>query len=229
MSEKIVGWIAIGLIFSAVGYIYKYNPLTPPQLRVLIISVLILGAGINVAARRCARRTVIKRRRMYKDLWKRDAHSLNKPEADSVVLLGRIKGVRIMAAIMLVGSLVVLYFDQSLFALVLAFGQLYLGLSLLLIARRLDQVLLPDSERDLPVSPPREAGNAFLVGINMTAFHDFILPQRALPFWSPEEAKKWLIRCGFTPMQKGKWKAGREALRFLDSDEITSLESCPPG
>ncbi len=229
MSEKIVGWIAIAIILGTMGLIHKYNLLTPGQLQVVVVSVVALGAFLRVGALWYARRTVMRRRRMYKDFWRRDERgdtALDLHEEESIVLLGRIKGGRTTAVLMLAGAIVALFFGKNMLGLVLALGQAFLAMKLYLIALNLNQVLIPDSERDIPnVSLPASPADKYLVGIDLHAVHDFIQLSAALPFWSVEETERWLNQCGFRITQNGKWEANKEALRFLDSDEITSVES----
>jgi hypothetical protein len=168
---------------------------------------------------------------MYKELWRRlehGDHALDLAEEESVVLLGRIKGGRGTAAVMVAGTAGALFFGKNLLGLVLALGQAFLATRLYLVAQGLDRTLPPDSGRDVPLAklPTGDAGR-YVVDIDLNRVHDFIQPRVALPFWSPAEAEKWVAQCGFTRVAGGKWEGDKAALRFLDPDEIASIESCP--
>lgn len=227
MNEKIVSWIAVGAILGAMAWIYKSDALTERQLQLLVMSVLGAGILLRVFALRASRHTVLSRRRMYKEFWRRieeEGPVLDEPEEESIVLLGRIKGGKMTTALMIVGAIGALYFKRNLFGLILSFGQAFLAANLYLISRGLDKTLLPDAERALPqVELPKTDSDRYLVEINVMAVHDFIVPRAALPFWSLEETGKWLVRCGFRNTGGGKWQGSRDALRFLDADEIMSI------
>jgi len=228
MNEKIVGWIAIASILGIMGWIYKSNALTERQLQVVVAFTLGLGIFLRVVALRESRRTVLRRRRMYKEFWRRGEQgdtALDLPEEESIVLLGRIKGGKTITVLMIAGTLGALFFGKNLLGLILALGQAFLAAKLYLIARNLDKVLLPDSERALPqVELPEGNSDKYLVEINLQSVHDFIRPQAALPFWSPAETEKWLAQCGFRRTGGRKWEGNQHALRFLDPDEIISIE-----
>ena len=230
MSDRILGWIAIGVITGATALIYQYDLLSP----VVVFSIIVLGVIIRVSAIRRARRTIISRRRMYKDYWRREEQgdiSFDLPEEESIVLLGRIKSWK-LSMVLMFGTAIAAFFllSENLFwfvLLLLALGQAFLALKLLLIARNLDRVLLPDSQRDIQVELPAGSADKYIVGIDLRAVHDFIQPRAALPFWTIMKTERWLKECGFRLRKDGQWEASKEALRLLDHDEITSIEPAP--
>ena len=237
MNEKIIGWIAAAVISGLVGSIFKYDLLSVRQLQIVV--VLTFGAGIllHIVAMRKARYFVVRRRRMYRDLWRicaeaqaaREHPGLDLSEEESVKLLGRIKGRKIIMKVIAFAT-VVLLFRKHLWALVPALSQVFLAGMLHLRARNLDRVLPPDSERD-PPSVMHAGGDphTYLITIDLKAVHDFIAPRTALPFWSVAEAEKWLAHCGFRRTLDGRWAGDRDALRFLDADEIISIEGVARG
>ena len=64
MNEKIVNWIAIGVILGLAGWVHKSEPLTQQQLQASIVVLLVLGIVYRFLALRAARLTVLKRRRV---------------------------------------------------------------------------------------------------------------------------------------------------------------------
>jgi hypothetical protein len=170
---------------------------------------------------------------MYKELWRRGERgdtALDLPEEESIVLLGRIKGGKPTAVVMIAGAIVALYFGKNLLGLVLSLGQAFLAGKLYLIARNLDKTLAPDTERGLPGIPLAEGdASKYVVDINVKAVHDFIAPRAALPFWSVADAEKWLVECGFRRTGDGRWECPRNTLKYLDADEIMSIEVCSGG
>ncbi len=237
MNEKIIGWIAAAVICGSVAFIDKYDLLGVRQLQ--IVGALTFGAGIllHAFAMRKARCFVMKRRRMYRDLWRvcEEAEAVGEhpgldfSEEESIKLLGRIRGRKMIMKVIAL-SVVVLLFRKPIWALVAVLGQVFLAGKLYLITQNLNRMLRPDSERD-PPSVLHLSGDAhtYLVTIDLTAVHDFIVPRQALPFWSVAEADKWLAHCGFRRAGDGRWAGDRDALRFLDADEIIAIEVVAAG
>src|SRR4051812_33024668 len=97
MNEKIPGYIAVGVISLVTAWTVRASP-RPEQMSVVALILLVASVTYGHFVQRRARKAIIDRRRLYKELWSRgDEHSvpdLTKPEEDSVVLLGRIRGVR---------------------------------------------------------------------------------------------------------------------------------------
>lgn len=231
MNEKIIGWIAIALILFVGAWVCKSNQLTDRHVQVIVSIVLALGVAYRLVALRAARLTVLRRRRFYKELWKRGETSGNpeeliksKPEEESVVLLGRIKGAKPMTIIMTGVVVVALLFKAHYLAGVLALGEVFLAAKLNWIARTLDRTLPADDSRyTLSLRLPQSASDRYIVTIDLEKVHDFIKPVAALPFWDLIETKLWLARCGFMWMGRGRWVAARNALAWLDADEVTSI------
>ncbi len=228
MSEQLVRWISVGAILGIVGLVYKYGLVTERQLPGVIIILLALGIVYRIIARRCARQTVLRRRRMYKDLWAREPQAvtdIDQAEENAIVLLGRIKGAKSMVVIMLITAIGALVFKANSLALALALGQLYLAGHLHFIARSLERILPDDTKREPPIAQlPYSPSGEYLVDINLRKVHDFISPPAALPFWDICEVEQWLVHCGFKRTESGKWKAGGSALSHLNADEVISIE-----
>lgn len=229
MTEKQVGYIAIFVILMTGGWLYKYKPLPDEQLLWVACTVLAMGTAYLVVARRAARRTVIRRRRFYKELWRRGSPdqvpSMTKPEEGLVVLLGRIKGVMIAGVMMVLLTTGALVFGATNLAIIAAMGQWFVAARLHATARSLGRAVPSDETRGLPVVPlPPSPTGRFRVVIDLKRAHDFILPPAALPFWGLAETKRWLATCGFTRTSVTTWEADEAALHYLDPDEIGSLE-----
>jgi hypothetical protein len=232
MSEKTLGWIAIGVILGLVGWVYKSELLSERQQQVSILLLLAFGLVYRVVALRAARLTVLMRRRLYKDLWRRGDRSnfdpnedLNTSEEDSIVLLGRIKGAKSTTTVMAIATIAALLFKANFIALVVGIGQMFLAAKLHLIARTLDRALPADGDRNPDnVEHPQSLSDRYLVEIDIQKVHDFIRPRSALPFWSLAETEQWLAHCGFNSTNGSKWEASSCALRYLDSDEVISIE-----
>jgi len=231
MNEKIVGWIAIGVILLLGGWLYKSGLLNDQQMQVIIAVLLALGLVYRFVALRTARLTVLKHRLFYKELWKRGEKSdkpedliKNKSEEESVVLLGRIKSAMPMTIIMTATAAIAIFFTAHFFASIIAIGQIFLAAKLQWIARWLDMTLPADhSRRTISVKLPRSSSDRYIVTIDMEKVHDFIKPTAALPFWDMIEAKLWLTRCGFEWIGGGRWAATSSAFAYLDTDEVISI------
>lgn len=232
MNEKIVGWLAIAVILLVGGWVYKSDLLTEQQLQALAVFLLISGLAYRAVALRVARLTVLKRRRLYKELWRRGDkpgfdpnRDMTRAEEEGIVLLGRIKGAKPTTLVMAAATIGALLFHANYLALVIALGQLFLATRLHLTARTLDRALPADADRKpLDGELPQSTSDRYLVVIDIRKVHDFIQPRLALPFWEPTETEQWLARCGFKWTEGRKWDANRSSLSYLDADEVLSLE-----
>jgi len=231
MNEKIVGWIAIAVILFVGAWVYKSDQLTDRHQQIIVTVLLASALVYRCVALRSARLTVLRRRRFYKELWKRGETSNNpeeliksKPEEESVVLLGRIRSAKPMTIVMTGAAIVALLFKANYLAGVLALGEVFLAAKLDWIARNLDRALPADSSRyALGLNLPQSTSDRYIVAIDLEKVHDFIKPVAALPFWDLVETKLWLTRCGFTWMGEGRWVAARNTLAWLDADEVMSI------
>ncbi len=231
MNEKIYGWLAAGIIAFMTGWIYELEPFSTKQLQIVVAAVLVFGLIIHIIALRKSKRTVIKRRRMFKEIWRRFDRGdtdLDYPEEESIKLLGRIKGRKYVSAFGIAGTLLALYFGMNLLSLVLALGNFFLAGKLLLIAHNIDRTLFSDSERELPGTVTSQSNaDRYVVDIDIVAVHDFIAPRNALPFWTVADAANWLAECGFRRKGDGRWECQKNMLKYLDSDEIRVVEPMP--
>jgi hypothetical protein len=80
--------------------------------------------------------------------------------------------------------------------------------------------------RPRPAGPPSSDGplTRYRVEIDLKKFHDFIFPERALPFWTLPEAEARLRECGFERSSPTNWEGDQKSLAFLDRREIISLD-----
>ncbi|MCB9285392.1 MAG: hypothetical protein H6563_15105 [Lewinellaceae bacterium] len=228
MNEKIIYWIAVGVILFSAASLDRNGWLSNQQYLLLVLGVVILGVIARVIGIHAARRMVKSRRRMYKEFWRRGdsgEEEYDHAEEEALALLGRIKGAKFMGVLIVGGVLVALYFQAHLFALVLALGNAFLALRLYYVARSLEKILPPDNQKQLSnIQIPSSNSGFFLVELNVMKYHDFIKPRIALPFWSLREALWWLEKCGFTQKDPDHWSVEKNNLNWLDEDEIISIQ-----
>lgn len=229
MNEKIVNWLSIAGILGITGIVYKYKLFSDTQLQAIVVFLLIIGIMYRIYTFRLACKTVKERRRMYKELWKRGdkdtAPDLKKEEEESVVLLGRIRGGKFMTVLLIIIIIIALIYQKNMFALILSLGQIFLSARIYVITRQIGRLLLSDGNKDFPqIDIPPSASDSYLVEIDIKKVHDFIEPVSALPFWNLLETEQWLQQCGFTRFNQRYWKTGKQGLKFLDSNEIISIE-----
>ena len=245
MNEQIINWFSVLVILTISGGLYSAEQITRQQLVLIIFIPLIIGIIYRQYAWKYARSVVIKRRRLLKDLWRRDLtkpQPLEKYEEELVVLLGRIK----MVVPFTVGIVIVIIaivfhnnsipesnagIDRSLIRILapsLALGCVFLAARLHWVSRSIARRIPPDSEN--PVCNHKDYedyASTVCVEIDRYRVHDFIVPEAALPFWTMKEAEHWLAKCGFERKGPRKWEANPNALRFLDADEIIAIEKSP--
>lgn len=229
INDRTVMVIAFGAVFAFAGWYFR-SELTATQSRWLTTGLVILGMIYHIYVRGLARQIVIERRRLYKELWKREFDKdgripLKKFEEELVVFLGRLKSQSATVMAMAVLALGFLYFyGSNNFAFVMALGLWFLPARLHLIARSLDRDAPRDSEKPFPFSGLADSkSNNYQVTIDLKKVHDFILPSHALPFWTLEEAEWWLKRCGFRKVTTDTWVVDKASLTYLEADEIVSL------
>ena len=215
MNEKIINWFSVLAILVISGGLYRADQITRQHLVLIIFIPLIVGIIYRQYAWKYARSVVIKRRRLLKELWRRDLtqpQPLEKYEEELVVLLGRIKMAVPFTIGMVVIIVVIVFFGKNIFgsnialekasirilAPSLALGSIFLAARLHWISNSIAHKTAPDSQ-----DPAREHEAytdyppTVCVEIDRYKVHDFILPNAALPFWTMKDAERWLEKCGF--------------------------------
>lgn len=241
MNEKIINWISVFVILIVISQLYNKEQITEQQWLLIIFIPLGVGILYRVYAWKYARSVVIERRRLLKELWKRDLNvpvALSKYEEEIVVLLGRIKmAIPFTIGIVVIVVSIAVYRNQitnfndvlgnTLFRIGapgLALGSIFLANRLHRVSKSIERELVPDSKRELSeelvVYPP---DRLLHVEIDRYKVHDFILPNVALPFWRMKEAERWLEKCGFKRIGPRVWEANKEILRYLNDDEILAI------
>jgi hypothetical protein len=229
MNEKILNWVSVAIILGLTGLINKYHFINDQQLKIVVFFIIGVGILYRIYVIKFARRAVKERRRMYKELWRREqsnhAPQFTRFEEESVVLLGRIKGGKWTAIFFVIFTIIAIIYHKNLIAFVLSLGQLYLAARLHFIVKEIIKQVPADNARDFPYNiDKQQLVDIYLVEIDIRRVHDFILPTNALPFWDLLETEQWLLYCGFERINKRVWKINREGLRLLDTDEIISIQ-----